>query len=150
MIEITDSAANAIRTAMGGSTGDVQGLRVMVESGGCAGFKYMMGLVAEASPGDFVGSISPNSQSATAGTDAVYGATISQLSGFTGNVTLSVSGLPPGASASFSPSNVISGGSGTANLTIGTTGVVPGTYTLLVTGTSGGLSHSGSVTLTIN
>ena len=54
MIEITDSAANAIRTAMRGSTGDVQGLRVMVQSGGCAGFKYMMGLVADTSPGDLV------------------------------------------------------------------------------------------------
>jgi iron-sulfur cluster assembly accessory protein len=54
MIEITESAANAIRTAMRGSSGDVQGLRVMVESGGCAGFKYMMGLVADASPGDLV------------------------------------------------------------------------------------------------
>jgi iron-sulfur cluster assembly accessory protein len=54
MIEITDSAANAIRTAMSSASDDVQGLRVMVESGGCAGFKYMMGLVAEPSPGDVV------------------------------------------------------------------------------------------------
>src|SRR5271165_2560668 len=54
MIEITDNAANAIRTAIAGSNAPVQGLRLMVESGGCAGNKYMMGLVAEGLPGDVV------------------------------------------------------------------------------------------------
>jgi iron-sulfur cluster assembly accessory protein len=54
MIQITDSAANAIRTAIAGSTGPVQGLRLMIETGGCAGNKYMMGLVAEPLPGDVV------------------------------------------------------------------------------------------------
>ncbi|MGD0675176.1 MAG: iron-sulfur cluster assembly accessory protein [Polyangiaceae bacterium] len=52
MIEITDNAANAIRTAIAGASAPVQGLRLMVESGGCAGNKYMMGLVAEPLPGD--------------------------------------------------------------------------------------------------
>jgi iron-sulfur cluster assembly accessory protein len=54
MIEITENAANAIRTAITGATAPVQGLRLMVESGGCAGNKYMMGLVAEGLPGDVV------------------------------------------------------------------------------------------------
>lgn len=54
MIELTDSAMNAIRTAIAGSTEAVQGLRIMVEAGGCAGYKYMMGLVAEAQPDDVV------------------------------------------------------------------------------------------------
>ena len=54
MIELTQSAANAIRTAIAGSSEPVQGLRIMVQSGGCAGKKYLMGLVADASPGDFV------------------------------------------------------------------------------------------------
>jgi len=54
MIELTHSAANAIRTAIAGSAEPVQGLRIMVQSGGCAGNKYLMGLVADASPGDFV------------------------------------------------------------------------------------------------
>ena len=54
MIEITDSAAQAIRTAISGASGPVQGLRIMVESGGCAGNKYMMGLVAAGEPNDVV------------------------------------------------------------------------------------------------
>jgi len=54
MIELTESAVNAIRTAITGSPQAVEGLRIMVESGGCAGNKYMMGLVTDSSPGDLV------------------------------------------------------------------------------------------------
>lgn len=50
--EVTDSAANAIRQAMSGSADPVTGLRVEVQSGGCSGYKYIMGLVAGAEPGD--------------------------------------------------------------------------------------------------
>lgn len=52
MIELTESAVSAIRTAISGSTQAVEGLRIMVESGGCAGNKYMMGLVTDIQPGD--------------------------------------------------------------------------------------------------
>jgi len=54
MINLTDSALNAVRTAMSGATQPVGGLRIMVETGGCAGYKYMMGLVNEAEPDDTV------------------------------------------------------------------------------------------------
>jgi iron-sulfur cluster assembly protein len=54
MIELTDSAVNAIRSAIAGSDGPVQGLRIMVEAGGCAGYKYMMGLVSDRQPEDVV------------------------------------------------------------------------------------------------
>jgi len=54
MIELTDNAVNAVRSAMSGATESVGGLRIMVEAGGCAGFKYTMGLVREAEPDDAV------------------------------------------------------------------------------------------------
>lgn len=52
MIQLTESAVNAVRSAISGAKGPVEGLRIMVEAGGCAGFKYMMGLVAEVDPTD--------------------------------------------------------------------------------------------------
>jgi iron-sulfur cluster assembly protein len=45
MIQLTDSALNAVRNAIKGASEPVQGLRIKVETGGCAGNKYMMGLV---------------------------------------------------------------------------------------------------------
>jgi iron-sulfur cluster assembly protein len=55
MINLTDNAINAVRTAMSGAQGGaVQGLRIMVQLGGCAGIKYSMGLVRNPAPTDFV------------------------------------------------------------------------------------------------
>jgi len=54
MINLTNSALEAVRTAITGAKDPVGGLRIMVETGGCAGYKYMMGLVDEADPDDTV------------------------------------------------------------------------------------------------
>ena len=54
MIELTESAIGAVRTAIAGAGKDVEGLRIMVEAGGCAGFKYMMGLVDTVDPNDYL------------------------------------------------------------------------------------------------
>jgi subtilisin-like proprotein convertase family protein len=64
-------------------------------------------------------------------------------------VTFSTSGLPAGASASFSPPSVTAGGSST--LTISTlASTPPGTYPLSVIGTSPSNHHSTTYTLTVN
>lgn len=54
MIHLTDSALDAVRSAITNADQPVGGLRIMVEAGGCAGYKYMMGLVNEAEPDDEV------------------------------------------------------------------------------------------------
>ena len=54
MINLTDSALNAVRNAIATAGKPVDGLRIMVEAGGCAGLKYNLGLVDEIDPGDTV------------------------------------------------------------------------------------------------
>lgn len=54
MINLTDSALSAVRSAIAGAEKPVGGLRIMVEAGGCAGYKYMMGLVDKADADDTV------------------------------------------------------------------------------------------------
>jgi hypothetical protein len=97
--------------------------------------------------GDFSLSASPSSASVTAGGRATYTVTVTQLNGFTGSVTLSASGLPAKASASFSPDLT----SSSSTLTIRTNrGQTPaGTYTITITGTSGGVAHAVTVTLVV-
>ncbi|MGN8544766.1 HesB/IscA family protein [Bradyrhizobium elkanii] len=54
MINLTDSAVNAVKSAISSSTQSASGLRIMVEAGGCNGFKYTMGLAEEPKPDDKV------------------------------------------------------------------------------------------------
>jgi len=54
MINLTDSALDAVRNAISTSPRPVGGLRIMVEAGGCAGYKYILGLVDEVDPDDTV------------------------------------------------------------------------------------------------
>jgi polygalacturonase len=98
---------------------------------------------------DFTIAAAPSSQTVTQGSGTSYTATISALSGFTGAVTLSVSGLPSGATGSFNPTSVT--GSGNSTLSVSTASTTPaGTYTLTVTGTSGSLAHSTTATLVVS
>ncbi|MCA0920173.1 iron-sulfur cluster assembly accessory protein [Pseudooceanicola nanhaiensis] len=54
MIEVTEPARSAIKSAIEGAGQPVAGLRLMVQSGGCAGMKYGMALELEAQPDDAV------------------------------------------------------------------------------------------------
>src|SRR5205823_2669356 len=97
---------------------------------------------------DFSIAATPASQSVAIGNGASYTAAITALNGFGGNVSFSVSGLPTGATASFSPISVT--GSGSSVLTVTTSSSTPpGTYTLTITGTRGALVHSTTVTLNV-
>ncbi len=54
MIQLTDSAVSAVRTALARAPQPASGLRIMVQTGGCAGFKYLMGLETVLRDGDVV------------------------------------------------------------------------------------------------
>jgi hypothetical protein len=99
---------------------------------------------------DFTLSASPPSQSVQQGSPATYTVTVTPANGFNGSVSLSATGLPSGALASFNPTS-ITGGAGSSTLTITTGNTTPtGTSNLTVTGTSGSLTHTANVSLTVN
>jgi hypothetical protein len=99
-------------------------------------------------PPDFSISATPSSQTVAPGTGTSYTVSVTPSNGFKGNVTFSVSGLPSGATASFTPSSVSGSGSSTMALSISSS-TSTGTYTLTITATSGTLTHSTQVTLVV-
>ncbi len=97
---------------------------------------------------DFTVSTSAPSISGNAGTATTLTVNIDDRSGPTAPVALSVSGLPAGATATFSPTSV--SGSGSSVLTVVTAPTTqPGTYNLLVSGTASGVTRTASVVLTV-
>jgi len=77
-------------------------------------------------------------------TDAI---TVTEANGFSGDVTLSASGLPSGVTASFSPNPATS--SSEITLTASSSASLGGPVTATITGTSGGLSDSTTLQVTV-
>jgi subtilisin family serine protease len=97
---------------------------------------------------DFSLSVSPASGSVTAGASTTATVSTTTTSGSAQTVTLSASGLPSGATASFSPASVTSGGS--ATMTIATSASTPsGTYPITITGAGSSATHTTSYSLTV-
>jgi hypothetical protein len=100
------------------------------------------------SSGDFSVSASPASLSILRGHSGTYTVSVAALGGFTGSVSLKVTGLPSRVSASFNPVTVNGSGSSALTIHAGSRSRA-GTYKLTITGTSGNLVHSTSVTLVL-
>jgi hypothetical protein len=97
---------------------------------------------------DFTLSATPPSQTVARKSQGSFTVSIGAVNGFSGTVALSVSGVPSRTSSSFSPSSIT--GSGNSTLTISVNKPAqPGTYPLVITGSSGNLSHKANVTLVI-
>jgi hypothetical protein len=103
---------------------------------------------ASAPAPDFSLSASPAAQTVIASQSTTYTTKVNAIAGFSGTVSLSVSGLPAGSTASFNPQGV--SGAGSSTLTVNTGVLTPaGSYSLTITGASGGVSHTASVKLTV-
>ena len=96
--------------------------------------------------GDFTIAASPSSPSVTSGSSVSSSITISPVDGFSGPVNLSVSGLPGGATATFTPNPATA----SSNFSVTTsTGTPAGTYPISITGISGSLTHGTTLSLTV-
>jgi subtilisin family serine protease len=96
---------------------------------------------------DFSLSATPASQSVVQGAGTTYTVSITPSGGFTAAVIFTVSGLPGGATVSFSPNPTTA----SSTMTVGTGAATPpGNYAMTITGISGTLARTTSVTLTVN
>jgi hypothetical protein len=99
---------------------------------------------------DFSLSVLPTSRTVSRGASTTYTVTVTALNGFAGsvNLTSTISPSANGLTMSFSPTSVSGGGSST--LTVSTARkTAKHTYTISITGTSGSLVHTVTVTLTL-
>src|SRR2546425_2114756 len=103
-------------------------------------------------PPDFTISANPTSLSINAGSASTSTITLTSINNFAGTVTVSSTGSPAGLGLSLNPSSVSlsSGGTGSTTLTISTQSSTPvGSYAVTVTGSSGTLSHSTSIQVSV-
>jgi fibronectin type 3 domain-containing protein len=97
---------------------------------------------------DFSITANPNSATVTAGNAVTSTIVTAVTSGSPQTLTLSATGLPSGASASFAPATINAGQSSTMTITTG--GSTPaGSSTVQVTATAGAAAHSTTVALTV-
>ena len=108
-------------------------------------------LVASPPPPDFTIVANPTSMTVSQGSSATASLTLSSVSGFSGNVNLTAT-VGGGPTTSLNPTTVTltSGGSANSLLTVSTSGATPlGGYTIFVLSASGTISHSLSISLTV-
>jgi uncharacterized repeat protein (TIGR01451 family) len=141
---ITVDAASAYVTGYTASANFPTALPVQpTKSGGQDAF---IAKIADATPAaEFSLSLTPVSRTVSPGGATTYTVNVTPEGGFTGNISLSITGLPNGATVDFNPASIsiTDATSKSSTLTItSAANTTPGTYSLSVTGTSGNLQHS--------
>src|SRR2546426_1025891 len=101
-------------------------------------------VTAPATP-DFSITASPNTVSFVAGQSASSTISLQATGGFNGDVSLTSASTPAGVTTSCIPASI--GGTQTSACTV--SGTSPGSYTVVVTGTNGTLSHTASVAVSV-
>src|SRR5579862_1476928 len=109
-------------------------------------------LINTTKPGFQISATALSPATVAAGSSATSTVTLAALNGFNGAVALTCSSGVSGVTCSLNPSSVTPSGNTkpTSMLTINTTtATTPDTYTVTVTGTSGGIQHTTDVAFTV-
>lgn len=143
-----DAASSAypsyFRDIISGSNGYSAGLGYDLVTG--LGSPVTTSFTASVTP-DFSLSASPAMLTIGSGSSGTSTITITFLNGFSGTVTLSTT-APTGWTADLSPTSISTSGQSTLSINVPTS-AISGTYTVTVTGKSGSLSHTISLTVQV-
>jgi hypothetical protein len=123
-------------------------LQIKATSGNLSDSANVKLTVSKGQAADFAITASPASQQVLQGDQTAYTVSISSVSGFASPVSLSVSGIPSGVSATASPNPVTPGTNSTLTAAANSSAST-GNYTLTITGTSGSLVHTTQVSLAV-
>lgn len=123
----------------------------VVGSNGTSTFTLPLTLTVNSSTSDYAVTASPSPLAKVAGDSGAFAVAFSTSTGYLGNVSLTVaSGLPAGATATFSQPTIGSG-SPTSTLSIQTLGSTPpGAYPITISATDGAVTHTSPALLIIN
>ena len=148
-----NSATLNVQTGAGTPNGNAQPV-IKATSGNLTNTTTVTLAVQPPAQPNFTLSASPATRAVVQSDDATYGLDVSRTGGFAGAVSLTVTGLPKNATATWSPSATVSGSSGSATLLVQTAGNTSAdSYTLTITGTgtvSGStITRSAAVTLIV-
>lgn len=138
-----------LKSVLLNSTDPLSSLSGKTITGGRLNVNNALGACSGPVTPDFSLSLSPSSQSVTAGASTSYTVTLSPSGEFAGSVSLSANGLPSDAAANFNPPSLTTSGTSTMTVTTAST-TPPGTYPVTITGSSGSLTHTTSATLVVN
>ena len=142
LYSVTDSTYSSGSPGMGFF---LQGTSGVDANYGFSSFSATDGTTAQQT---FTLSTTPSSRTVTPGTSAAYTVNVAPSGGFTGSVALSASGLPTGATATFSPSSITTSGSSTMTVTTAST-TPPSSSSLTIKGTSGSVTQTATATLAV-
>ena len=99
---------------------------------------------------DFSVTASPASLSVNQGTSGSSTVSTTVSGGFNSAISLSVSGLPTGVTASFNPASIAAPGTGSSTLTFTASATAAaGTTNVTVTASGAGVTHSATIALTV-
>jgi uncharacterized membrane protein len=137
-------------TASSTATAGTSNVTVTATGGGVTHTTTVALTIAAAAAPNFTLSASPASLSVIHGSSGSTTISTAVSGGFNSAVSLSVSGLPTGVTASFSPASIAAPGSGSSTLTFTVDSTaISGTSSITVTATGGSVTHTTTVSLTV-
>jgi uncharacterized membrane protein len=107
--------------------------------------------VSTSTSGDYTLSASPTALSVVQGSTGTATITTAVVGGFSSPISLSATGAPAGTTVSFNQSSIAAPGAASTTMIINVGGnVAAGSYPITVTGAGGGVTHTGTVMVTVS
>jgi kumamolisin len=139
-----------ITSGTSGSYSSTTGYDLVTGWGSPKGAALINALVPTSQTPAYTLAVSPTAVSVTAGSSGSSTVTTSVSGGFNSAIALSASGQPSGVTVTFSPTSIAAPGSGSSTVGLAVaSGTATGTYSIVVSGTGGGITHTATISLTV-